>query len=180
MASYTTLPLGTYTFEVEGATSHGRWSKATKLGIRILPAWYQTQTFRALCGLVMFVVLWSSYLLRIKGMKHRFEVILEARVAERTRIARDLHDTLLQSLHGLMFRFQAARNMLPRRVEEAMGSLDGAITRTEEAITESRDAIKDLRGGSMAQNNIPESLTVMGQELAGSDEFERTVRPYSG
>ena len=61
---------------------------------------------------------------------------LEARVGERTRIARDLHDTLLQSFHGLMFRFQAARNMLPNRPEEATQALDNALTRAEQALDE--------------------------------------------
>src|SRR5262244_3578390 len=77
------------------------------------------------------------------------ELRLEERVSERTRIARELHDTLLQSLHGLLFRFQAARNMLPRRTDEAMEVLDGAINRTEQAIAESRDAIQDLRSESI-------------------------------
>ncbi|MBV9678119.1 MAG: hypothetical protein JO185_17405, partial [Acidobacteriaceae bacterium] len=79
LASYTTLPVGKYTFEVEGATSHGRWSEPARLAIQILPAWYQTQTFRALCLLVMVVALWSAYLLRIKSLQRRFEVVLEAR-----------------------------------------------------------------------------------------------------
>jgi signal transduction histidine kinase len=84
------------------------------------------------------------------------------------RIGRELHDTLLQSLHGLMFRFQAARNMLPARPEEAMRALDGAIERTEQAIAESRDAIQDLRTAPSAQSNLAELLTAVGRELAAA------------
>jgi len=90
---------------------------------------------------------------------------LEERVNERTRIARELHDTLLQNLHGLLFRFQAARNMLPRRTEEAMGALDGAILRTEQAIAESRDTIKDLRAERVTPTDLAELLTQTGREL---------------
>ncbi|MBC8164234.1 MAG: hypothetical protein H7Y20_00005 [Bryobacteraceae bacterium] len=179
LASYTTLPVGSYTFEVQGATSHGRWSEPARLGIRILPAWYQTQTFRALCLLGMLAVLWSSYLLRIRSLQHRFGVVLEAGLAERTRIARELHDTLLQSLHGLMFRFQAARNMLPLRPGEAMDALDGAIARTEQAIAESRDAIKDLRGTPAASKDIAELVTQMGRELGGSREAHNGSPAFS-
>lgn len=170
VASYTTLPVGKYTFEVEGATSHGGWGKPARLAIHILPAWYQTQTFRTLCLLVVVIALWLSYVLRIKSLQHRFGVVLEARVAERTRIARDLHDTLLQGLHGLMFRFQAARNMLPHRPEDAMEALDGAISRTEQTVTESREAIKDLRSVSADQSDLAELLTAIGEELSRSRE----------
>jgi signal transduction histidine kinase len=92
---------------------------------------------------------------------------MEERLWERERIARDLHDTLLQSFHGLMFRIQAARNMLPRRPEEAMQALDGTITTAEQAIAEGRDAIKGLRPAPV-QSDLAHLLTAMGQELAGS------------
>ncbi len=173
IATYTTLPIGRYTFEVEGSTNHGRWSDPARLGIEILPAWYQTQAFRALVLFVLVGLTWLAYVLRIRSLEHQFGVVLETRVAERTRIARELHDTLLQSLHGLMFRFQAARNMLPRRPEEAMEALDGAITRTEQAIAESRDSISDLRNQPSTANNIAEALTAMGKELASSHEADK-------
>ena len=98
---------------------------------------------------------------------------VEARVGERTRIARELHDTLLQSFHGLMFRFQAARNMLPGRPEQAMQALDGAISRTEQAIAEGRGAIGDLRSEQFAESDLAELLTAMGQELAASEDANR-------
>ena len=85
-----------------------------------------------------------------------------------TRIARDLHDTLLQSFHGLMFRFQAARNMLPRRPEEAMQALDGALERTEQAIAEGRDAIQGLRASTVVTNDLAQAVTALGAEMSAS------------
>jgi PAS domain S-box-containing protein len=99
-----------------------------------------------------------------------FHVGLEARVSERMRIAREMHDTLLQSLQGLMLRFQAVRNMLPRRPEDAMRALDGALTRADQALTESRDAIQGLRSAPVAAIDLADLLTAMGQELADSQE----------
>jgi len=96
------------------------------------------------------------------------ELRLEERIEERTRIARDLHDTLLQSFHGLMFQFQAARNQLPQRPESAMQALDEAILATEQALAEGRDAIHDLRPEPAAQHDLAALLTAIGQELAGA------------
>jgi PAS domain S-box-containing protein len=99
-----------------------------------------------------------------------FHVGLEARVSERMRIAREMHDTLLQSLQGLMLRFQAVRNMLPRRPEDAIRALDGALTRADQAIAESRDAIQGLRTAPVAPIDLADLLTAMGQELADAQE----------
>jgi signal transduction histidine kinase len=95
------------------------------------------------------------------------ELRMDERVQERMRIARELHDTLLQSMHGLMFQFQAARNMLPRSPENAMHTLDEAIVGTREAIAESRDAIHDLRSQPVGEGDLAKLLEAAGQELAG-------------
>jgi ligand-binding sensor domain-containing protein/signal transduction histidine kinase len=173
-ASYTTLPVSTYIFQVQGASSRGKWSEpGVTLRIEILPAWYQTFLFRGVCVLVFLLFLWSIYQLRLKQLEQQFNTALEARVDERTRIARELHDTLLQTFHGLLFRFQAARNMLPRRLEEGIQALDGALDTAEQAIAEGRDAIQDLRSGPAVQGDLAQLLTAIGQELARSPEVNR-------
>jgi len=96
------------------------------------------------------------------------ELRLEERVSERTRIARELHDSLLQSLHGLMFEFQAARNMFRKRPDEALQALDGAIMGTEQAIIESQDAIEDLRSTATCEDDLAQLLKITGENLAAS------------
>ena len=170
-ANYTTLPARTYIFDVQGATSRGNWSEpGARLRIEILPAWYQTNLFRGVCAVAFVVLLWASYRLRLRQVTATADLRYAERLAERTRIARELHDTLLQTLHGLMFRFQAARNMFPRRPEEAMEALDAAIRRTEQAIAESRDSIKDLRSERTTPTDLAELLTASGRELEASVE----------
>ena len=93
-----------------------------------------------------------------RQLDNQFETTLEVRVAERTRIARDLHDTLLQSFHGLLYRFQAARFMFPERMEEGIQSLDAALVRTEQALEESRNSIQGLRLGLSAESELDQML----------------------
>jgi PAS domain S-box-containing protein len=101
-----------------------------------------------------------------------FQAGLEARVSERVRIAREVHDTVLQSFHGLILRFQVARDMLPLQPEEAMQALDGALSMADEAISESRDAIQDLRSEPVELVDLAHLLTAIGEELAESQDVD--------
>lgn len=85
------------------------------------------------------------FALDISKQKRKQATALDARMIEQTRIARKLHDALLQNFQGIMFRFQAARNMMPRHPDEALRSLNDAISEGEKALDESREAIQDLR-----------------------------------
>jgi ligand-binding sensor domain-containing protein/signal transduction histidine kinase len=174
LATYTTLPAGSYTFRVQGASSRGVWNEpGATVHIEILPPFWGTWWFRSVCGIFMLGSLWLAYRFRLRQIALQFNWRLEERVRERTRIARELHDTLLQSFHGLLFRFQAARNMLPRRPDEAIQALDAALERAEQAIAEGRDAIQGLRSEPVAQNDLAQLLTATGQELAASQEASR-------
>jgi signal transduction histidine kinase len=170
-ATYTNLESGQYRFHVMASNSDGVWNSTEAiLPFEVEPVLWQTWWFRMSCVVAFLVLLWALYQLRLRQVALQFNMRLEERVSERTRIARELHDTLLQSFHGLMFRIQAARNMLPRRPEEAVQALDGAIARAEQAIAESRDAIQDLRSEPAAQSDLAHFLTAMGKELGSSHD----------
>src|SRR5208282_3548000 len=105
-AFYTDLPPGKYSFRVIASNSDGVWNdRAASLDFSVAPAYYQTNWFRALCACLFLALLWAVYQWRVRQLQHQFDMTLEARVGERTRIARDLHDTLLQSAHGVLLRF---------------------------------------------------------------------------
>ncbi|MGA9074310.1 MAG: triple tyrosine motif-containing protein, partial [Candidatus Sulfotelmatobacter sp.] len=168
-AFYTDLPPGKYSFRVIACNSDGVWNEsAAKLDFSIAPAYYQTNWFRALCAAAFLASLWAAYQLRVRQLRREFNTAIEARVSERTRIARELHDTLLQSLQALLFQYQAARNLFAAGSERAMQVLDASLDRTEQAIAESRDAIRDIRSDIVAQTALPELLTRTGSELAQS------------
>jgi len=101
-----------------------------------------------------------------RQLHNQFELTLEARVAERTRIARELHDTLLQSFHGLLLRFQTVSHLLPERPIEAKERLDNAIEQAAEAITEGRDAVQGLRESTVQGNDLALAISTLGEELA--------------
>ncbi len=168
-AFYTDLPPGKYSFRVIACNSDGVWNEsAAKLDFSVAPAYYQTNWFRALCAVFLMAFAWAAYQLRVRQLRREFNTVIEARVSERTRIARELHDTLLQSLQALLFQYQAARNLFAAGSERAMPVLDASLDRTEQAIAESRDAIRDIRSDNVAQNALPELLTRAGRELAQS------------
>jgi signal transduction histidine kinase len=99
-------------------------------------------------------------------LHHDFALTLDARVGERTNIARELHDTLLQSFHGLMLRFQIVSELLPQRPIEAKEQLDRAMERAAMAITEGRDAVQGLRDSTVQTNDLAKAINILGEELA--------------
>jgi signal transduction histidine kinase len=166
---YTNIPPGQFRFHVMGRNPDGVWSGQEKtIAFEVDPAYWQTRWFQVGSVLGLLLLAFSLYRLRLRELHRQFDVALDARINERTRIARELHDTLLQSFHGLMFQFQAARNMLPRRPDEAMDVLDSAIGATEQAITEGRSAIQQLRSEQVDEGDLAKWLTNIGEELARS------------
>ena len=164
--SYHNLAPGSYHFQVGAGDANGPWSDKTATAeFTILPAYYQTNWFRALCAMLLLLLAWMGYQLRIRGLQRRFETTLDARVAERTRIARDLHDTLLQSFHGLLLRFQTALILLPDRPAESKQVLASAIDQAAEAITEGRDAVQGLRASATEMNDLADAIRVLATSL---------------
>jgi signal transduction histidine kinase len=92
----------------------------------------------------------------------------EERLAERNRIARELHDTLLQSFQGLMLHFQAANDLLP--AGKAKDALEKALDRADEAIVEGRDAIQNLRSSTTVTNELAEAMASLGQMFGAAGD----------
>jgi signal transduction histidine kinase len=121
-------------------------------------------------------LLWTGWRWRLRRLSHQLELTLDARVAERTRIARELHDTLLQSTQGMLLIFASAVKLLPERAVEARERLERALDQAAEAMAEARDAVQGLRASVTEANDLAPSLTRIAQELsAGGGAAEASM-----
>jgi len=171
---YSNLPPGSYRFHVTASNNSGVWNEqGVSLEFSIAPAYWQTRWFVALCVATLMALLWALYQLRLRQLARQFNMTLDARVGERTRIARELHDTLLQSFHGLLLRFQAVYEMLP--ASPAKQSLEYAIEQAAQAITEGRDAVQGLRASVVESNDLAVAIRTFGEELAAEQAGNGSV-----
>jgi signal transduction histidine kinase len=172
-AFYTNLPPRNYRFRVMACNNSGVWNEAgTFLDFAIAPAYYQTLWFRLLLVATLLTVLALAYQLRLRQVARQFNVRMEERVAERTRIARDLHDTLLQSFQGVLLKFHAVTYLLPHRADEAQQKLEDVIEQAEQAINEGRDAVQGLRSSTVVTNELAQAITTLGEELAADQTIQ--------
>jgi signal transduction histidine kinase len=170
-AFYADLAPGTYRFRVAASNNSGVWNETgALLDFSIAPAYYQRTWFRAASVVTLLALFWMLYRFRLRQLARDLDLRLDERVNERTRIARELHDTLLQSFQGLMLRFQSARELLPAHPAAALETLDGALDRADQAIAEGRDAIQNLRASTTVSNELAQSITRLAQELANGPE----------
>jgi signal transduction histidine kinase len=128
-----------------------------------------TQVLEYLRIILPVCVLAVAHLQRVRYLKQQLqdslEHRLEDRIKERTRIARELHDSLLQGIQGMMFRLEAVRRLLPNRPEEAADHLDVAIDRGLAAINEGRRAVGELRLAGPGGTDLPQALADLGSEF---------------
>jgi signal transduction histidine kinase/ligand-binding sensor domain-containing protein len=168
-AIYTSVPVGTHAFHVRASGSDGAWDRiGIVYNIIQHPFFYQTTWFLLASVSALVFLLFAVYLIRVRQLIQQTHVRHEERLVERERIARELHDTLLQSFQGLTLHFQRARNLLPERASEAMRTLDRALDGAEQAIVEGRDAIRDLRSPAPAAQGLAEEITSLGEELVAN------------
>jgi signal transduction histidine kinase/ligand-binding sensor domain-containing protein len=164
---YTNLAPGPYRFRVIASNNSGVWNETgATLEFSIAPAYYQTRWFEAVAVASGLAAVWVAYWFRVRQVARAYQQRLDERINERMRIARDLHDTLLQSFHGLLLRFQTVAYLLPDRPAEARAQLDGAIVHAVKAITEGRDAVQGLRASTVERNDLAIAIQTLGDALA--------------
>lgn len=165
-ATYTGLAPGDYAFRVIALNKDGvASSREAVLRFRVAQAFHRHPLFLGGAGLLLMAALWWAYRTAARRAAERVRDRLQERHRERERIARELHDTLLQGVQGLVLRFQAAADMLPADVPARAG-LEQALQRADGVLVEGRDRVRALRGGPLDTRELHEALTAAGEELA--------------
>ena len=173
-AYYTNLAPRHYRFRVMAANTSGVWNEmGDSLDFSIAPAYYQAAWFRLLCVAALLGLLYGLYRLRMWQQMQHFNIRLEERVGERTRIARELHDTLLQSFQGVMLKLYAMTSMV--RPAEARERLEGLLEQGQQAITEGRQAVQGMRLSTVIKNDLARVLGTLGRGLAAEQNAQSPV-----
>jgi len=172
-AFYMNLRPGTYRFLVTACNNSGVWNEeGASLAFTIAPAWYQTAAFRISCLFVGALLLWLIYYLRMKQASRSIRARFDERIAERTRLARDLHDTLLQTLQGSKL---VADDALENRsdVEHTGRSLEKLSEWIDRAIREGRAALNALHSSAFDNRELSKRLQSALDERELNDISER-------
>jgi signal transduction histidine kinase len=165
-AYFTDLLPGRYKFRVIASNNDGVWNETgAAVDFTIPPAFVQTKWFRAIWAVAAAVALWLLFILRLRQIQDRMRGRLEERLSERERIARDLHDTLLQGMQGLVFKFQAATERLPSS-DSNRDRLEEALDLADEVLEDGRSKLAGLRGFGPDRQELFAALTAVGQSLA--------------
>jgi signal transduction histidine kinase len=168
-AVYTNLAHGRYLFRVIASNSDGVWNGAeATLPLEIQPMPWQTAWFKAGVLLLGAVAAWGAYRLRVRQVAHRLNAGFEDRLAERTRIAQELHDTLLQGFVSASMQLHVAADRLPADSPEK-GSLDRVLQLMSKVIEEGRTAVGGLRSSTSASDDLAHAFTGIQEEVARSD-----------
>ncbi|MFC5460043.1 triple tyrosine motif-containing protein [Massilia niabensis] len=164
-AFYTQLAPGRYVFRVIAANDDGLWNNGgAQVAFEVPPTLTQTMWFKLLCAAALALVVWLLHRLRLHIALRRHTLAFEARASERERIARDLHDTLLQSVQGLILSFKRVANRVaddpPTRL-----MMDQALALATGVLIEGRNKVGGLRTDGET-GNLASDLTAQGKLLS--------------
>jgi signal transduction histidine kinase/ligand-binding sensor domain-containing protein len=164
-AYYTQLGPGRYRFVVSAANEDGVWNATgAAVDVAIAPTFVQSAPFKALCAAALVTAAWLLYRLRLRRATQRLRGLLQERAGERERIARTLHDTLMQSVQALLMLFEHARDRLPQDCPD-LPLIDRTLDQARSALREGRDELTALRGAAAPAQDLVGALVPLGHIL---------------
>jgi signal transduction histidine kinase/ligand-binding sensor domain-containing protein len=176
-AFYTDLPPGSYRFHVIACNNDGLWNEAgAQLAFTIPPSFAQTIWFKAICFLGFIAFLYAAYNIRVRQVTARLRARMQERLAERERIARDLHDTFFQGIQGLLLRFHTATAQIPKE-EPSRQIFEETLKQSDQVMLEGRELVLDLRATASEPKDLPAAFADFGDGMRNivSCEFRVVV-----
>jgi len=172
-ATYTNLPPGTYTFRVETQAEGDASMDAATWRFTLRPRFTQTRGFYAMIAGLLVTVLYGAWRIRLRVVRHQFSMVL----AERTRLSREIHDTLLQSLVGLTLQIDKALRLVRTSPPKATDQLARMRKLAEGYIRDARTSIWDLRAPVLESVDLVTALNELGQRMVADEgiAFTSTV-----
>ena len=172
IASYTNLRPGNYRFRVIACNSDGLWNETgATFSFYLKPYFYQTIWFYLLILLTLAFIGWQIYRFRLRQMQAQFKAVL----AERTRIAREIHDNLAQEMLGISVQLEVVARTLPPTAESAKSHLDRVRILVRHAISEARRYVWDLRSQELEKSDLPKALTDTARRLTSDTGIQVQV-----
>jgi len=172
-ASYTNLRPGNYTFRVQAANNDGVWNEEGALfQFYLKPHFYQTYWFYAALVLLLGLISWQLYRLRVRQMKAQFDAVL----GERTRIAREIHDNLAQEMLGISVQLEVVARTMPPGAELAQTHLDRVRMLVRHGIAEARRYVWDLRSQALDKADLATALNETARRLTANGPVEAQVQ----
>jgi signal transduction histidine kinase/ligand-binding sensor domain-containing protein len=172
---YANLHARQYRFRVVAANEAGVWNETgAQLTFDIPAAYYEKLWFLVLCAVAAVLLLLALYVARMAQVTAQVRARLLERVFERERIARELHDTFLQSVNALMMRFQAAAQRIPQH-EPARALMEQSLDRAAAVLAEGRRRVQDLRSANPIEHDLPQRLTNAVEELVQGHEADSRI-----
>ncbi len=175
-AVYTNLSPGSYSFHVVASNSDGVWNgEEAVMRFEIEPVFWQTSWFRVLCVIAAAFAMLGLYRLRLQRITTRLNARFETRLAERTRIARELHDSLLQDIVSVSMQLNVAVDNVPAD-SPSKKHLSRLIELMEQVTTEGRNTLRGLRSPNNDQaGNLEQAFAAIQQDFTGTNPADFRV-----
>ena len=173
VAYYTNLRPGNYRFRVMAANNDGVWNEqGITFDFYLKPHFYQTYWFYALMILLLSAIAWQLYRLRVSRISSQFSAVL----AERNRIAREIHDNLAQDIMGISVQLELVARLMPGAAETAKSHLDRARILVRNSMAEARRYVWDLRTQDLENKDLPTALNDTARRLTRDTEVQTAVQ----
>ncbi len=159
---YANLPPADYRFHVIASNNDGVWNQeGAVLSFRCEPYFYQTRLFSALCLCALGLSVWGVVRLRVGQIRSRFQLVL----AERTRLTREMHDTLLQGFAGVVYQLEAASRQAATAPDLSKKRVERALEQADQSLREAREALSSMRLSALEHSTLSEALLATGKQI---------------